>query len=141
MNSEIIASDILVFRSYGIKKIEYEATPPQLLGGEENTDIDIKMDFCKNIEILNTTDFKVELGVKINGVNTKGEKVVFINVCMDGFFSVKSAEQVGSHANINSVSILFPYLRTAVSTFTILSNYGEITLPPMNIIRWFELEK
>lgn len=40
--------------------------------------------------------------------------------------------------NINAVSILFPYIRSLISTLTANFNVQPLILPPINVIRLFE---
>lgn len=43
-----------------------------------------------------------------------------------------------SFAEVNAVAILFPYLRSLVSTYTANSNIPALILPPINIVKLIE---
>ena len=146
MKSEMIESKVLLFNSYEIKKIELNVIPPsQFIPEDQNNKVIMDTQFSKKIIKFNDTEFSVNLGVKISGPDSEQKKVIDLKVCMEGHFKIignlPSDKEFENNSNINAVSILFPYLRMAVSTISMLSNHGQIDLPPMNIIRWFELEK
>lgn len=144
MKMEEIESVGLLFNSYGIKNIELNIAPPQLLEEGQTNEVSLDAQFSKEIIKYNDNEFSVDLGVKISGLNSNQKEVINLKICMEGYFELigdPSDKEFEDSSNINAVSILFPYLRTAVSTITILSNFSKIDLPPMNIIKWFELEK
>ena len=141
---EEIESVGLLFNSYGIKTIELNTALPQLLKKGQANEVGLDVQFSKEIIKLNDNEFSVDLGVEITGMDSNQKNVINLKICMEGYFELignPSDKEFEDSANINAVSILFPYLRTVVSTITILSNFNKIDLPPMNIIKWFELEK
>ena len=141
MNSKDINSDFLIFNSHGVKELVLKITPIESLEDDECGEVFLNTDFYKKIVILNDSKFKVELGVKIEGLTEETHRtVISLDVCMEGIFTVSSTKFEDSYANVNAVTVLFPYLRAVVSNVTSLSNYGDIMLPPINIIKWFELE-
>ncbi|TDQ68908.1 protein-export chaperone SecB [Methanimicrococcus blatticola] len=144
MNMEEIKSPILLFNSYGIKSIDMDIIPPQLSAQAQNTEVELDAKFSKEIIKLNDKNFAVDLSVEILGNDSNSKKVIDLKICMEGYFELVgdlTEKEFENNLNINAVSILFPYLRTAVSTISILSNFSRIDIPPMNIIQWFELEK
>ena len=46
-----------------------------------------------------------------------------------------------SYIEKNSVSILFPYLRSIVSTYTANSNVNTTILPTINVIKYLEKKR
>ncbi|MBZ3935870.1 protein-export chaperone SecB [Methanimicrococcus blatticola] len=141
---EEIKSPILLFNSYGIKSIDMDIIPPQLSAQAQNTEVELDAKFSKEIIKLNDKNFAVDLSVEILGNDSNSKKVIDLKICMEGYFELVgdlTEKEFENNLNINAVSILFPYLRTAVSTISILSNFSRIDIPPMNIIQWFELEK
>lgn len=49
------------------------------------------------------------------------------------FKNVESLESIPSYFYVNSIAILFPYVRAFVSTITLQSNNGPIVLPTLNL--------
>ncbi|MDL2260772.1 protein-export chaperone SecB [Methanimicrococcus sp. OttesenSCG-928-J09] len=141
MNSKNIVSTSLLFRSHGVKKIEFEVIPPQTFEDEKDAEIALDVNFSKGIRTLTENDFLASLAVQIKGINHKEQVALNLNVCIDGYFTAESTKDLEMYTNVNAITILFPYLRTVVSSITSISNYGEIILPAMNIINWFEKEK
>jgi Preprotein translocase subunit SecB len=141
MDSKHITSTSLIFHSHGVKKIEFNVIPPQTFEDETDTKLSLDIDFSKGIKILDGNKFLASLAVQIKGTNSKNQIVLSLNACIDGYFTTESTKDLEAHTNINAITILFPYLRTVVSSITSISNYGEIILPAMNIINWFEKEK
>jgi len=52
-----------------------------------------------------------------------------------GFFEVieEAIDKVRQFAEINSVAILFPYVRALISTITANANIPPVILPPINV--------
>lgn len=46
-----------------------------------------------------------------------------------------------SFAEVNSVAILFPYIRSLITTYTSNSNVPPLILPPINVLKLIEKEK
>jgi len=60
-----------------------------------------------------------------------------------GYFNVitKDENMKEELINLNSVSILFPYLRSLVSTITANSNISSLIIPPLNINKLLDENK
>ena len=58
----------------------------------------------------------------------------FLRLILTGDFSVVSENAVEFHdlLRVNSVAILFPYLRAIITTVTAASNLPPVILPPIN---------
>lgn len=63
-----------------------------------------------------------------------------MNVALTGTFELASSDidRKESFAEVNAVAILFPYLRSLVSTFTANANIQPLILPPINVMRLME---
>ena len=67
-----------------------------------------------------------------------------MKVKLIGLFKVDINEKdsvKNSFIEKNSITILFPYLRSIVSTYTANSNIGTTILPPINVIKYLEEKK
>ena len=67
-----------------------------------------------------------------------------MSVCVIGIFETDNDidDQLKEDlAEINSVAILFPYVRALVSNYTALANVSPLILPPINVIKYMEEKK
>ncbi|WP_019413658.1 protein-export chaperone SecB [Paenisporosarcina sp. TG20] len=63
-----------------------------------------------------------------------------MNLDVTGIFQLDNIDidKRESFAEVNSVAILFPYLRSLVSTYTANSNVPALILPPINVVKLIE---
>jgi preprotein translocase subunit SecB len=65
-----------------------------------------------------------------------GKKPPFINVSLIAEFTfdnVTSKENIPEYFYKNSIAIVYPYIRSIVSTLSLQSNHGTLILPTMNL--------
>jgi preprotein translocase subunit SecB len=76
-------------------------------------------------------EYRVELRAEIN----HSEKALFASLCMIGVFSFSDDknEMNDEIAHKNTLSIMFPYLRSQLSLLSTQPDMNPITLPPINI--------
>lgn len=84
------------------------------------------------VELLNEKDVEFEVKLKCNV--TGGEKQL-IEIILVGEFENKEEDlQLREEVNkINTISIMFPYLRAELSLLTAQPNFPTLNLPPINI--------
>lgn len=70
----------------------------------------------------------------------EGSQPFYLKVCINGYFEVEteSGEEINdellkSVSHVNTVAILFPYLRSTVTALTSTANISPLILPPVNI--------
>ena len=64
-------------------------------------------------------------------------------VRVSGFFEVTNLESKDEKMLIeaNAIAILFPYVRSLISSFTVNANVSPLILPPINVLKLFQKEQ
>ena len=59
-----------------------------------------------------------------------------MKVSLTGIFEIdnEDIDNINKFAEVNSIAILFPYLRSIVSTYTANANVQPLILPPINVV-------
>lgn len=128
---------ILTIKNYFIKKYSYEMNDDFDFSTKKA--IQIEPIFNRELTKIDDKDFILNLEVDINPEKSnKIPFVVYVNIealfTMDDWESKENREI----ALLNTTSILFPYLREAVSALTRNANVPSYTMPVMNINALFE---
>lgn len=105
-------------------------------GFNKDGNVDLSPKFTREISKIDDSNYIVSLAICINGENVPFE----ISVNISGFFGVESSDFSEQLIYQNAVAILFPYLRSLVSTLTVNATVKPVILPPINIIKMFEDE-
>ena len=58
---------------------------------------------------------------------------------MEGIFSVEGEDV--ERFEVNGISLLYPYIRSIVSTYTANSNLPTLILPPINVMHYYKISK
>ena len=100
--------------------------------------IQLDFDITHNIEYTEDEEntFLVILNIDIFD-NAKENNYPFtMNVSITGVFqtNIEDTNSIKNFAEINSIAILFPYLRSIVSTYTANANIQPLILPPINVV-------
>lgn len=98
--------------------------------------VSLSPNFTREICKKDDNNYVVSLAIGINGDNIPFE--VYVNI--SGYFGVETSEFSEQLIYKNAVAILFPYLRSLVSTLTANSSVKPVILPPINIVKMFEEE-
>ena len=130
-------SSVLSFEGYVIKKMDFclnTAFKPQ-----NKEDVAIHPKFERNILKVSNDKAIVRLVVKIEE-NANAPFSLYVE--MEGLFGLKKWEAPENVLFVknNATAILFPYLRSAVSTLTCTSNIGPYLLPVVNVMEMFKDE-
>lgn len=96
---------------------------------------DSKMKLEKSISEISDNTFNVSLS--IDSYNDDYS----VSLTVSGIFSVNNVEANKSLIFRNTISILFPYLRSELTLLTSQPNFEPIILPPININTLFEIEE
>ena len=122
------------FESYQIGSFKYADAP------KEHKDLPMRILFApKGIFDIEEALMNVELGVKVSYVKENdGEPVHELIECeMNAFFKFKNAaslDDIPGYFYRNAIAILFPYLRSFITTLTAVANTTPLILPLMNLI-------
>lgn len=132
---------VLRFNNYIVNKIEFYTNDDF-----EDDSVSIKFDVNRNIEYIEGEDSNallVTLDVKLFDDAKKNNYPFSMNLSLTGFFEIDdvTAEQRTSLAEVNAVAILFPYVRSIITTFTANANVNPLVLPPINIVKLIESQE
>jgi len=124
----------LKFLNYGVKHIEFRLNneiPKNKLSKKLNVNIDTEIRYNKNEPNKFMTIIKITTGDK----EESAKSPFYLSVEVFGLFEVDKEEihRVRQFAEINSVAILFPYVRALISTITANANIPTVILPPINV--------
>ncbi len=103
-------------------------------------------------------DFNVKKNIAYNEQNNSAVVTLDVNVfdhCVEnnypfsfyvrvsGFFEVTNLESKDEKMLIeaNAIAILFPYVRSLISSFTVNANVSPLILPPINVLKLFQKEQ
>lgn len=128
-------SSIMQFVGFETKKIDYN-----LSSVVEESDLD----FYRKIE-LNSDENKCNIIIGMNLVDSQrnDEKTLKLNVEIIGYFQFENEEdfveeKINNLMIPNGTAILFPYLRTLISTVTSFDTLGEgVIIPTINTLNLF----
>ncbi|TDG71134.1 protein-export chaperone SecB [Secundilactobacillus malefermentans] len=129
---------VIEFKSYKVKKINFEEN----ISFVEQEKIRLKPEFHVIVSNLEGNVSLVGLSVTLD-VNSPFK----LEVAIEGKFKYTvedDKDSVGAEQllSTNAVAILFPYLRSVVSSVTMLSNnMPTLILPTMNIIELMKKQK
>ncbi len=133
--SNVIKSN-LIFTGYIVDEVVFK------INGAFDNPKSVKIDFDidDNIQFNNeTSQMSVELKLEVFKEMKKNNYPFSINVVLRGFFKT-SGENVEVYRP-NAIAILYPYLRSIVSTYTANSNVSTLILPPINVVKYLETKR
>ncbi len=131
---------VLQFRKYIVKEITYNTN--ELYRPQDELklvfDFDTSTSFSEDKKRM-----EIELSSEIFKDSVANNYPFEMSLCLKGFFDIKS---VSGPEGIqifekNAIAILFPYLRSLVSTYTANANVAPVILPAMNINAYIEKKK
>lgn len=129
-----------------LRFIDYYVNKVEFYNNESFDNSAVKIDFkvSRDIEYLEDEDntFYVTLNANVFEDAEKNNYPFTINLSLTGIFELNDEDvhNKESFAEINSVAILFPYLRSIISTYTANANISPLILPPINVINMIEKE-
>lgn len=115
------------FLDYRVSKVEFYLNKTEKQSNELN--VEVSSDKEVDTELKNML---VELNVEIGD---KEESPFFMSICLEGLFEL-SQDYLEYDINVfysNALSILYPYVRAIVSTYTAGANIKPVILPTINI--------
>lgn len=125
----------LKFKNYIVENIEFNTNFKY-----SGKDRDIDFDIDSNYEFEGNS-FILHLGIVIFPEAEKNDYPFTMQIRLIGLFEVDSSENEKTKVDFaekNSIAILFPYLRTLTSIYSINANVGTLILPPINVIRYLD---
>ena len=99
---------------------------------------ELEPSFYQSINHIADNRYSLMLSVMINS-EKEGKVMPFdANVEIEGVFEIHGGDNPEALLRINATSILFPYLRAALSSLTLMANVSPVILPAFNITKLFE---
>lgn len=93
----------------------------------------LTLDFIPN-GTFHTINKKYELTFSFMAKDSEGNIVVSVNCnAIYSFIGVEKLEDIPAYFYVNSIAIIFPYIRAFVSTLTLQANIPPIVLPTLNL--------
>ncbi len=127
----------LKFIDYVVDKVEFYNNK-----GFDGDSIKISLDLDSKVNFYDNEDnsFEVTISAKIFDDAINKGYPFSMNVSLTGFFELENIDidKKEIFAEKNAVTILFPYLRSLVSTYTANSNVDPLILPPINVVKYIE---
>lgn len=123
---------------------------------------DMEFKINKNYEnsgLCDDLELQIEMGVAISVVSEDAKKIMislsvdifkdylekcapyFISLTMDGFFELEENmeyDEIENFCRTSGVSIMFPYVRSAVTDLTKIANQDALVLPLINVKKLVE---
>ena len=115
------------FLDYRVSKVEFYLNKTEKQSNELNVEASSDKEVDKELK-----NMLVELNVEIGD---KDESPFFMSICLEGLFEL-SQDYLDYDINLfysNALSILYPYVRAIVSTYTAGANIKPVILPTINI--------
>lgn len=124
----------LQFLHYDVNKIQFINNPDY-----EAQEVEVDLEFDSAIERLEEyIAQKVSIEVFPNGL--ENGMPFQLQIDLTGHFRLVDGAEKMETKNIetNTLAILFPYVRSLVTTITANANVPALVLPPLNIVRTLE---
>ena len=128
------STSVLEFENYIVKSVEFRVNE-EFEGDSVDLDFKIKAGYKFLNESMNEFSTLLEVVIFENQLSNNYPFTMKLEV--EGFFKVNSDDEdiIYDRATKNSISILFPYVRSLVSTYTANSNINTLVLPPINVLK------
>lgn len=125
----------LTFKKYLVDYIEFKRNESYVPNGK----VDIELGMTHNIEMLNDLTARVMLIVNIFEDSEKNNKPFEMKIVISGIFEISEMNETNKKIiEQNTLSILFPYARAIISTYTANSGVPTLILPPINILEYLK---
>lgn len=130
-------SSALKFNDYIVDEVEFYNNIQF-----NSEDVELKMDIDDSIQFIDDKNtFLLHLKTKIFPEAVKNNYPFSMNIAITGIFQFNEDKNISESdkqkfARINSIAILFPYVRAIVSTYTASANIQPLILPPINVVSY-----
>jgi preprotein translocase subunit SecB len=126
----------LTLKQFIVKKMSFAINESFSFG--QNATINISPEFTRRMRKVDENSAIINLGFFIN--NDNNDMPFSMEIDIEGLFDLEGWEKPDQLKIMvsNTIAILFPYLRTLVSTITASANISPYILPVMNINSLFD---
>ncbi len=103
----------------------------------------IRPTFGRQIIRIDENKYNILIDVCISKDNDGNDLPFTVQACVGGIFALNgiSEEECNAALGVNASAILFPYLRTTVSTVMALAEMPPLIFPVMNVDKMFDENK
>jgi len=126
----------IIFNNYRVKKVTFDLNPEY-----NQEEVKIDFDILANIEISEDKDsMVVEVILNIFKNAIENHYPFSMELIIEGIFTINPDEkdEAVDKYQANAMAILFPYIRSLVSTYTANSNVTPLILPTININKYLK---
>lgn len=126
----------LKFVDYFVSNLKYSINDDF---DDENT-VKLKINIIPNFKLEDDNILIVELTCLLF---EKGEEYPFyLELTLVGTFEFNNSteKEIENYKKVNTVSILFPYVRAIISNITTLMNVNPVILPTINVVNLIEIQ-
>ena len=125
------------FKGYSVLEATYVSKERQTVSTPESR-IELSPSFSQRVIKLADHQYSLELGIIIGDINQSNDLPFYINVRIKGFFELSEEEKAYDLMRVNATAIMYPYLRSTVTSLTALGNINPIILPTINLVQMFQ---
>lgn len=134
MDKQIKSS--LYFEDYIVNSVEF------VVNKNFNSVENVKIDFDISHEtIVENNNMQISINLNVFKEMEKNNYPFNIKVSITGYYRIDGEDDNISTYEKNGLAILYPYIRSIVSTYTANSNVPTLILPPINIINYLKSKK
>ncbi|APC07791.1 protein-export chaperone SecB [Neomoorella thermoacetica] len=133
----------LIFRGYKVLYLSYKLNQNFKSQKNKSIPLDFKVRTESTVDETNN-EITVDLFCNIFEEGPEKDNPFHLKVNLRGWFKTNSTvekNELYRYAEINAPAILFPFLRTVVSSVTMAANVPPVILPLVNINRLNEIKK
>lgn len=127
----------LNFNDYMVKKVNFKVNE-KFKNSEESIKIDFDISHETKVEDKIMT---ILLDVEIFPNMEEKDYPFSIDIELIGLFSLNGDVSELEKFEMNGLAILYPYVRSLVSTYTANSNVPTLILPPINIVNYLKMRE
>lgn len=129
-----------------LRFIDYYVNEIEFYNNKLFKDRPVKIDISISHEIEYNEDennsFQVTLTIVLFKDAIRNNYPFSMNISLTGIFEIdgEDIDNIERYAEINSIAILFPYVRSLISTYTANANVQPLILPPINVVNMLKAE-
>lgn len=127
---------VLKFNEYVVNEVYFKSNPS--FHKEKDNSIDIELNIIPNI-VVEGEKLTINLVTKIFENTDENERPFNMKIDITGFFETKGDKPESFQAN--AIAIMYPYVRSIVSTYTASANIQPLILPAINVNAMLENSK
>ena len=131
---------VITFENYVVEKVLFERNDSFSKEKEVKGEFDIKPDIQLSED---KKSMQVRVEINIFEDMRKNNFPFHMEVIVSGFFNVSSDDNTIKTDKFypNAIAILYPYIRSIITTYTAMANVNPMILPTINVNKFIESNK